>query len=581
MHYASWQMIQDLWQMIAGHRLRFIFATIVRLLSDLAGLLPIYTFAEITNFFVRYQAGDSLRYVWWMMVVFTIAIIVRATCKFTAKSWGYKIAESVGIETTIKAVNHLFLLDMAWHERENAGNKIKRIQNASEAINKILRLWFDCVVEIIVNVIAINVILGSFDILVTLLIVLFLIVYFVLARILTRKAAKASYEVNAQEENVAGLVYESINNIKTVKVMSMRAPLLNMITAAGTKLFAKIRVKILSYQARNSSLSALAGLTKAGIMIVIIHGVTQGAYELGFLVLFNSYFTSINGSIEDLANVTQDFVSGKFSAARLKKIMDEPITIDSETNKYSFPKNWQKISFKDVSFAYGKNKVLKNISFEVKRGEKVGIVGLSGAGKSTILKLLLKERDQFSGDILIDNISLKDISKQSYFEHVSVVLQDTEVFNFPLKDNITITNTNKRTNAKLFKQALEIAHITDLVKKLPDGLNTIIGEKGVKLSGGERQRLGIARAIFKQPEILLLDEATSHLDLESEEKIRDSLHAFFENVTAIVIAHRLTTIREMDKILVIEDGKLIESGSFTMLQKLRGRFFELWDKQGL
>lgn len=581
LHYSSWQMIQDMWHMIAGHRWRFFFATLARLLSDLAGLLPIYTFAEITNFFVRYQAGDSLTYVWWMMVVFTIAIIVRATGKFTAKSWGYKIAESVGIETTIRAVNHLFLLDMAWHERENAGNKIKRIQNASEAINRILRLWFDCVVEIIVNVVAINVILGSFDIVVTLLIVLFLVVYFVFARILTRKAAQASYEVNAEEENVAGLVYESINNIKTVKVMSMRAPLLNMITAAGTKLFAKIRVKILSYQARNSSLSALAGLTKAGIMIVIIHGVVQGAYELGFLVLFNSYFTSINGSIEDLANVTQDFVSGKFSAARLKKIMDEPITIDSETNKYHFPKNWQTISFKKVSFSYGENKVLKNISFEVKRGEKVGIVGLSGAGKSTIFKLLLKERDQFSGDILIDNISLKDISKQSYFQHVSVVLQDTEVFNFPLKDNITITNTHKRTNAKLFKQALEIAHITDLVKKLPEGLNTIIGEKGVKLSGGERQRLGIARAIFKQPEILLLDEATSHLDLESEEKIRDSLHAFFENVTAIVIAHRLTTIREMDKILVIEDGKLIESGSFAALQKLRGRFFELWKKQGL
>src|SRR6185436_13102536 len=155
------------------------------------------------------------------------------------------------------------------------------------------------------------------------------------------------------------------------------------------------------------------------------------------------------------------------------------------------------------------------------------------------------------------------------------------VFNFSLKDNIIITNNEQKKNSKLLKQAITTAHISHLVEKLPQGLETIVGEKGVKLSGGERQRLGIARAIFKEPEILLLDEATSHLDLESEEKIKDSLHKFFENVTAIVIAHRLTTIREMDKILVIENGTLIESGNFEELHAKKGRFHELWEKQKL
>ena len=162
-----------------------------------------------------------------------------------------------------------------------------------------------------------------------------------------------------------------------------------------------------------------------------------------------------------------------------------------------------------------------------------------------------------------------------------MVLQDTEVFNFSLRDNITITNARRKTNDALLKKALKIAHLSELVGKLPQGLETIIGEKGVKLSGGERQRLGIARAIFKEPQILLLDEATSHLDLESEEKIHDSLHKFFENVTAIVIAHRLTTIKEMDNILVLESGKIIESGNFEKLTAERGRFFELWEKQKL
>ena len=245
----------------------------------------------------------------------------------------------------------------------------------------------------------------------------------------------------------------------------------------------------------------------------------------------------------------------------------------------AFPSNWQKITARNLSFAYQENQVLKDISFEICRGEKLGIVGLSGAGKSTLFKLFLKEREEFTGDILFNDISIKQIKKNDYFQHVSIVLQDTEVFNFSLRDNITITNDTQKTNQKLLNKALMAAHIVELVDKLPQGLDTLIGEKGIRLSGGEKQRVGIARAIFKQPEILLLDEATSHLDLESEEKIRDSLHEFFENVTAIVIAHRLTTIREMDRILVLEDGQIIESGNFNELITRRGRFYELWNKQ--
>jgi ATP-binding cassette subfamily B protein len=144
-----------------------------------------------------------------------------------------------------------------------------------------------------------------------------------------------------------------------------------------------------------------------------------------------------------------------------------------------------------------------------------------------------------------------------------------------------MTNSAQKTNEKLLQRAIKTSHVSDFLGKLPQGMDTLIGEKGIKLSGGERQRLGIARAIFKQPELLLLDEATSHLDLESEEKIRDSLKTVFKSVTAIVIAHRLTTIKEMDRILVIEEGRIIEQGSFDALYKSKGRFYDLWEKQRL
>jgi ABC-type multidrug transport system fused ATPase/permease subunit len=211
----------------------------------------------------------------------------------------------------------------------------------------------------------------------------------------------------------------------------------------------------------------------------------------------------------------------------------------------------------------------------------VGIVGLSGAGKSTIFKLLLKEHESYSGQILIDETPLITINKQDYFKYSAVVLQDTEVFNLSLKENIILANSDESENSELLDKAVRVAHVQNFSERLANGIDTVIGEKGIRLSGGERQRVGIARAVFKNSQLLLLDEATSHLDIESEEKIRSSLHEFFQSVTAVVIAHRLTTIREMDRIIVLENGKILEEGSFDDLYATKGRFYELWEKQSL
>jgi len=579
--YSSFQLIKDIFELLKPYKWRFIVASLIRMTGDLANLYPVVAFASIVTFLTTYKIGDSLKYIWIALGLWLVALIVRNTSQFCSKYLGYYVAEKIAIDSTLKTMQHMFLLDMAWHERENSGNKIKRIQNAGDGLNKIIRLWFDNIIEITVNLIAINIIIAGFDHKVLFFLIIFLLTYFIISFLMIRTAGQASYRVNQQEEVVNGLLFEAINNIRTVKVMSMFKTLYSILVKDMDILIQKIKIKIKWFQFRNNLLGFWAGAFKIGIVIVIIYGIMEGYYEIGFLILFSGYFSNLRESIDELSTTTQDFVTSKLSISRMKDILNEPITIDDNNGKVSFSKDWKKIHFQDVSFAYGENEVLNNISFEVNRGEKVGIVGLSGAGKSTLFKLLLKEREEFKGDILFDDVSIKNIRKNDYFEQVSVVLQDTEVFNFSLRDNIIITNSKEEKNKKLLEQALTVAHISEFVHKLPQGLDTIIGEKGVKLSGGERQRLGIARAIFKEPKILLLDEATSHLDLESEEKIKDSLHKFFENVTAIVIAHRLTTIREMDKILVIENGKIIEFGNFDKLYADRGRFYELWEKQKL
>lgn len=580
-HYTSWQLLRDIFRLLKPYRGRFFVASSIRLMSDLAWLYPAFALASIVTFLTNYTRGDSFLPVWTVVGLWLAATTVRSLGQYFAKYLGYQVAERLAIDSALQTVQHMFRLDMLWHERENSGNKIKRVQNAQEGLNKIIRLWFDRLIEITVNLVAINIILSQFNHTVVYVLVFFLVTYFFFSSIMMRKAGEAGYIVNVQEEKVNGLLFEAINNIRTVKVMSMAKTLYAILLQDMDNLFKKIRVRIFRYQSRNAFLLFWTNGWKIAIITLIIRGILQGQYEIGFLILFSSYFSALRESIDELSVATQDFVTSRFSVARMKDILNEPITIDTEQGKVAFDPQWKKIALKNISFSYGANTVLSDISFEVHRGEKVGIVGLSGAGKSTLFKLLLKEREGFHGEILFDGRPIQEIRRSEYFEYVSVVLQDTEVFNFLFRDNVTMTNVKKKDDEKLLAKALTIAHISDFVHKLPHGLDTVIGEKGVKLSGGERQRLGIARAIFKEPQLLLLDEATSHLDLESEKKIQDSLHEFFENVTAIVIAHRLTTIREMDKILVIEDGKIIESGNFKELTAARGRFFELWEKQKL
>ena len=580
-NYSSWELLQDIWKELKPYRARFFLATMIRAAGDLAWLYPAFAFASIITFLTHYKQGDSLGPILVIIWLWLLATIARSLSQFFSKSLGYSVSERVKVSSIRHTIQHLFLLDMAWHERENSGNKIKRIQNAGDGFNQIIRLWFNNIIEITVNLVAINIILARFDYKILGLILGFLISYFLLSALMRKQYKEAAYRVNIQEEEINGLLFEAINNIRTVKVMAMAKGLYAQVVKGTEVLLEKLGVRIFWYQSRGALLSFWAGMFKIVITIWIIFGIIKGHYELGFLMLFNSYFTNLRMSIDELSTASIDFASSRLSIARMKMILNEPIQIDNDKDKGPFPSNWESIKVQNLSFSYENNQVLHNLSFEVKRGEKVGIVGLSGAGKSTLFKLLLKERESFEGDILFDDLSITRIKKTDYFNHVSVVLQDTEVFNFSLKDNITITSIQEKDNEDLLTQALATAHITELVHKLPQGLDTLIGEKGVKLSGGERQRLGIARAIFKQPDILFLDEATSHLDLESEEKIRDSLHLFFENVTAIVIAHRLTTLKEMDKILVLEGGQIIESGSFYTLYAKQGRFFELWEKQKL
>jgi ABC-type multidrug transport system fused ATPase/permease subunit len=579
--YRLKELLGDLWRLLRPYRKRFALATLARLVADLAWLYPAFAFGLIVDFLVAYRPGTSLNQFWVVMALFLVSLFTRYVGHFYAKRTVYATGERMALDAQAQTIEHLFHLDMSWHERENAGNKLKKIQKGARGIDDIMRVWIQNIVEIAVNFIGITIIVSHTDLRIGAILLAFIALYFPLSLALLSKGSEIAREVNIKEEEVHGLFFEALNNIRSVKVMGMAAELSRRVRAMLADMFESISQRIQKFQSRSMILGIIAYAFRAAGWIAIAYGIVRGRYEVGFLIMFNYYFGNMRESVEELSNISEKIVLNKNALARMMAILKEPLSIDEEEGKIPFPADWKVLKLDRVSFAYGDNLVLKSISFQVRRGEKIGIVGLSGAGKSTLFKLLFKERENYEGGITYDNLPLPEISKLDYFKYVAAVLQDTEVFNFSLRDNIVIANMGFAKDKQKLKKAMEIAHVSEFLSKLPNGIDTLIGEKGVKLSGGEKQRVGIARAIFKSPQIFFLDEATSHLDLESEEKIRDSLANFFKDVTAIVIAHRLTTIREMDRILVLENGEIIEQGSWSALMRKRGRFRELWDKQKL
>jgi ABC-type multidrug transport system fused ATPase/permease subunit len=251
---------------------------------------------------------------------------------------------------------------------------------------------------------------------------------------------------------------------------------------------------------------------------------------------------------------------------------------DGSIRTVSIPEIIGNVSFKDVSFAYEDTKdVVRNVSFEAPAGSITALVGTSGSGKSTIAGLAASFLNPDNGMITIDGQDLAKISLESYRSQLGVVLQDDFLFEGTIKENILFPRPGA-SNARL-EEAVKAAHVNEFTDRFDDGLDTLIGERGVKLSGGQRQRIAIARAILANPRILILDEATSNLDTESESYIQESLARLMKGRTSFVIAHRLSTIRNANQILVIENGSVVERGTHDDLIKLEGRYYQLYTYQ--
>jgi ABC-type multidrug transport system fused ATPase/permease subunit len=281
----------------------------------------------------------------------------------------------------------------------------------------------------------------------------------------------------------------------------------------------------------------------------------------GFFLTYSVYFDRLRESSIEFTDRIQLMIERKSNLGRMMSIFWGKSTLSK--GKRKFPAVWDVIRLKDAVFRYGDKPAVGPMSLEIARGEVVGIAGHSGSGKSTLIKLMLGLYHLEHGELTIGDAPISEIRHEDLTPNVAVVLQETELFNFSLKENLTMM---REVAPALLQRACEIACLEDLIERLPEGLDTVIGERGYALSGGERQRVGIARAICRDAPILLLDEATSALDSVTEQDVMAGLMGdYAEGRTMIIVAHRISTLKEADKIVVFERGQIIEQGAFDVL----------------
>jgi subfamily B ATP-binding cassette protein MsbA len=391
-------------------------------------------------------------------------------------------------------------------------------------------------------------------------------------KLVSPKLRKAGSEVQTTMGDMTSASEEAISGQRIVKIFES--------SFFEFKKFAEIVIRNRKMQTKLAQLSGTNSFVievLASISLALVVYYSVGRFTPGEFAAFVGGLLMLISPIKKLTGINEQIQIGIAAALSIFSVMDEEKEVDTGKNKLK--KITGDIEFKNVTFSYEKTKkyVLKNINLQIKPGEKIALVGKSGGGKTSLVNLIPRFYDLDSGSILIDKTNIADIKLNDLRHHLSLVSQDTILFNDTIYNNIAYGSL-KNTDSKKVKQAAKAANALEFINKLPDGFNHKIGDRGVLLSGGQKQRIAIARAILKNAPILLLDEATSALDSESEKLVQQALDNLMNGRTSIVIAHRLSTVRNADRIVVINDGEILEVGTHEKLLKSKKYYYRLYQK---
>jgi ATP-binding cassette, subfamily B, bacterial len=572
-----------------------VFIPIVILDAAVGAVTPLVFRAIINNGILKHDADLVI----WLSILVAALAVIDAGLVLTERRISAYIGESLIYDMRSKVFRHIQRMPLAFFTRTQTGALVSRLNNdvigAQQAFTDLLS-------NVVGNFVTVVIVLGAMFFLnwkITLAALVLVPIFLIPARFVGQRIGsltKEGYNLNSEMNMVMQERFQ-VGGAMLVK-------LLGHPEAEASAFEAKAgRVRDIGISQATYSRVLFASLTLTGALATaLVYGfggvaTVHGAMSLGTLVALTAYLTRLYGPLTQLSNVNLDVMTALVSFERLFEVLDIVPMIQEDSDAVPIGRGNASVEFDNVSFTYPgaedvslaslesvavlesglRNEVLHNVSFSVEPGQMVALVGPSGAGKTTISNLVPRLYDVTGGAVRIDGIDVRHATMASLRDVVGVVTQDPHLFHDTLRANLLYARP-EASEAEVL-QAMEQAQIGHIVADLPDGLDTVIGERGYRLSGGEKQRVALARLMLKAPDIVVLDEATAHLDSESEAAVQRALRETLSGRTSLVIAHRLSTVREADELLVVDAGRIVERGSHADLLAENGLYAELYRTQ--
>lgn len=572
---SVWKIYKRLVRYVFKHKKQVFLAFIaICAVSLLNFSIPQLTRIVIDDVIVNKDYGLLL---WVSVAIISIAVLL-GVFNFIGTYMMSVVGQSTIYDIRNQMYRHMQDLSMSFFENRRTGELMSRITND---VNTLQQLITSGVIQIFKDLLVFVVVLVYLlyaDYMLTLLLLTTFPVMILSTKFFAKKIRGAYKEVQEQIANVNDHLQDTLSSMKLIKSFSNEDYETNRFEKRNYNSM-KANIKAVKFWASYSPVIEL--LNQVGRVIILVFGAYRaisGAITVGELVAFTAYLRMLQQPVRSFSRVINVVQQAAAASERIFEIIDTQVEVVEKENAVELPRIKGNIQLENVYFSYkSSDTVLKNLNLTIEPGQTIALVGPSGAGKSTVTNLIARFYDPQEGRVRIDGYDVKDVTLKSLRGQMGMVTQEVLLLNGSVRDNIAYGKPD--ATMEEIERAARMANAHEFIMQLPKGYDTQIGERGIKLSGGQRQRLSIARALLKDPSFLILDEATSSLDTESEHLIQEALAVLLKNRTSLVIAHRLSTIQNADRIVVIDNGEIVEEGKHTELLALGGKYAQLYEMQ--
>lgn len=576
----SWKTLKSLWPYLNEYRGRIVIAMMSLVAAKLATIVVPFILKYIVDGLDSNQLPDKvLALPLGLLLAYGLARLSTTLFNELRDTVFGRVTERAMRRVGLKVFQHLHALELDFHLNRRTGGLSRDIERGVTGVGFLLRvLVFNIVPTALEMALVIGILLLNYHVGFAWITLLAVISYVTFSVVITNWRLAFVREANQADSTSNTRAIDSLLNYETVKFFGNEAFEANRYDDELAKWELARRKNRLSLFLLNGGQALVIACAMTAMTVLAASQVIAGQITLGDFVLINAFTMQLFIPLGFLGFVYRELKSSMTNIERMFGLLDKSPQINDKPDAKPLVISDGAIEFDAVSFGYNDRlPILNDFSFKVLPKQKVAVVGSSGAGKSTLIKLLFRFYDIQGGSIRIDGQDIREVTQASLRQAIGIVPQDTVLFNTTLGENVRYGRIDA-TDAEV-EQAIKLAHLKDFITELPDGLNTLVGERGLKLSGGEKQRVAIARTILKRPPILMFDEATSSLDSHSERIIQDAIRDISKGQTSLVIAHRLSTVVDADVIVVMQHGQIVEQGTHESLLKLGEVYAKLWRLQ--